>query len=528
MAKQTRVAVIGAGISGLVAIKEALAAGFDVVGFDARPEVGGAWAYQDCALDDQPDAVWSSMYQGTMLNSCRDTSSFSDFPFDPARYPDYFKHTLMLQYLNEYADHFGLRAHIRLRTTVLECVPQEDGTWAVRTQQEGVSESETALFDAVFACSGHLSSPMIPDFPGLKDFQGQFLHSHCYRTPAPFEGKKVAIIGFGSSAVDIACEIAPQAKELHLITRRGGWVLPRYILGKPTEALDNRATQLWIPSKVSQWLQTKLLNIVDIPSPPSLVPSHRLLEQSPTLRGDFKEKVATGLITIQRATVSTFTPTGLSLTPSLPTTTTPPPTTIDADVIIAATGYNLTLPYVPPSTLTSPQTPPNSVALYKLLLPAHHRNLFLLGFAETIGPLPPAAEAQARHTVALLSGRIPTPSQDEITRGIAAFHAHQAKSFVHSPRHALVTHMIAYTDGLLEPLGAAPTFGRLLGRVFTSGQPWRALKVLSAVWFGIPASAQWRLVGEGSAVELAEETVLRIASGKGELSLGERRALGLV
>ncbi len=85
-------------------------------------------------------------------------------------------------------------------------------------------------------------------------------------------------------------------------------------------------------------------------------------------------------------------------------------------------------------------------------------------------------------------------------------------------------HNIQYIDALLEPLGAAPTFGRLLGKVFTSN-PWKALQVLNAMWFGIPSSAQWRLCGYGAKEGLAREGVLRIAGEKEELSEKELQML---
>lgn len=184
--------------------------------------------------------MWSSIYQGTVLNSCRDTTSFTDFPLDPARYGDYFSHRQYLRYLYEYAEHFGLLQHVRLQTKVLSCLPRgDDGSWTVRLQSKD-GAVEDRHFSAVFACTGHLSTPTIPDFPGRVSFQGQLFHSHFYRTPGPFQGKRVVVIGLGSSAVDIACEIAPSAKELHIITRRGGWILPRYLLGKPVEGWDSK------------------------------------------------------------------------------------------------------------------------------------------------------------------------------------------------------------------------------------------------------------------------------------------------
>lgn len=229
------------GLSGLLALKECLSEGFEVHCFESRPEIGGQWAQQpDVTPSDSPDTVQSSMYDGVVLNSCRDTSALPDFPLDPARYGDYFGHRLQLRYLHEYAEHFGLLEHIYLSTRVVACEPRADGaSWAVKVQGKGQSEARECIYDAVFVCAGHLSSPSAPDFQGRNAYTGQFLHSHYYRRPGLFERKKVAIIGFGSSAVDIACELAAGADEVHVISRRGGWVLPRYVLGKPTEAWDS-------------------------------------------------------------------------------------------------------------------------------------------------------------------------------------------------------------------------------------------------------------------------------------------------
>ena len=242
---ETNVRTFPQGISGLAALKECLQAGLDAQVFEARPEVGGAWAYEPCSFDSGRSDVHSSVYQGTILNSCRDTTSFTDFPFDPARYGDYFGHKQMLQYLHEYAEQFDLKKHIRFQTRVLDCRPRgfgKDG-WDVTVQRIDMAP-EQAIFTAVLACTGHVSRPKTPAFKNRESFQGKFFHSHLYRTPGPFEGKRVAIIGLGSSAVDIACEVAPQAEDLHIITRRGGWILPRYVLGKPTEAWDSTCTSL--------------------------------------------------------------------------------------------------------------------------------------------------------------------------------------------------------------------------------------------------------------------------------------------
>ena len=499
-------------MSGLVALKECLEAGIDAVVYEGRSEIGGQWAYQP-----DPEKATSSIYQGTILNSCRDSTSFSDFPLDPARYPDYFGHRPMLQYLQEYAQHFNLHKHIRLSTRILDAEQLPEGTWKLRISQDG--DEEAVVADSLLCCTGHDSKPRIPDFPGRSDYQGEFLHSHYYRSPAPFEGKRVAIIGFGSSAVDIACEVAPQASELRVVARRGAWVLPRYVLGKPLEAWDNRATQVTLPQSLAQWLQTKLLETVEGKAPKEMRPDHKVLEQSPTVRGDFIEKVRTGVIKVTKASIDQVTPTGLALSNG---------ETFDFDVIICCTGYDqLTIPFLPPNAIRDKDTPENSVNLYKFLINPDIDHLYFLGFMELFGPLMPTVEAQARHVAALITGRIPKASHETMLKDIDRQRTFQAKHFLPTERHTLIAFPIPYIDDLLAPLDANPTFGRLLGRVFSSGHPWKALGVLNAVYFAITSSAQWRLFGRGAKYDLASETVLRVAGGAETLSAAEVKELGL-
>ncbi|KAL1859589.1 hypothetical protein Daus18300_009590 [Diaporthe australafricana] len=522
-----KVCVIGSGLSGIITLKECLAEGFEVQCFEARSQIGGQWAHQpDVSPSDPAESVQSSMYDGVVLNSCRDTSAMTDFPLDPSRYGDYFGHRQQLSYMDEYAGHFGLKKHIRLSTRVLASEPRKDGSWAVRIQEDGKDAAEELVFDAVFVCVGHLSTPSIPDFKGKDVFQGQIMHSHFYRRPGPFDRKKVAIIGFGSSAVDIACEVAPGAEEVHVITRTGGWVLPRYVLGKPTEAFDNRATQVWMPVGAAQWLQTKLLQIVDGKAPEAMRPSHKILEQSPTIRGDFVEKVRTQVIDINRGSVEYLTKDGLVISTARGEETVTEE--LKVDVIIACTGYDqFDYPFLPSDVVRGPETPANRVDLYKFIVPPRYDNLFMMGMIELFGPAAPSFEAQARWACSVLSGRIGLPPKVKMREDVAKFQAWQEKQFMNTERHALIAYAIPYNDELLEPLGAVPSFGKCLGRVLSSGHPWRALKVLNAVWFGIPSAAQWRLFGYGANEELAVETTLRIAEGGKTLSKGELKHLGV-
>lgn len=272
-----------------------------------------------------------------------------------------------------------------------------------------------------------------------------------------------------------------------------------------------------VPPKISEWIQTKLLEFVDIKVPDELAPEHSFLSQSPTIRGDFLEKVVTGLITVQRAGVDSLTSTGIQLSTGKQ---------IDADVIICATGYDyFHLPYLPDDAVRAKGSAPSAVDLYKLVLSPNYDNLFMLGFIETLGPFPPVVEGQARYATAMVEGRISRPTQDAQWAQIKKWQQHQASAFVKSDRHRILEHSLVYLDDLLAPTGIPPTGARLLAKIFT-GNPWTALKVLSAVWFGIPTSAQYRLFGHGSKETLAKETILRVAAGKKKLSEEEVKCLG--
>ncbi|KAK8123082.1 hypothetical protein PG984_011752 [Apiospora sp. TS-2023a] len=542
--QKKRVAIIGAGLSGLVACKECLSEGADggveIVPevFETRPEIGGQWAYQ-AEPDKATGELHSSIYDGVVLNSCRDTTGFSDFPIDPARHGDYFSHWQMHQYLLEYADHFKLHPHIRLSTKILRCVPDRsssDGadedddkgtTWTVTFQGPNDKEPQQRTYDAVISAIGYNTIPLVPDFKGLKEnFKGEFLHTHYYRRPGRFEGQRVALIGAGSSAIDIACELtAAGCREVHLVTRRGTWVIPRYVLGKPVEAWDNRATQIWMPGRLGEWLQQKLLDVVQGPHPDKLKPKHRLMQQNPpTIRSEFLERVNTGLVKVHRADVDGFEGDHclvLSEGTRLE----------DLDTVMSCTGYHRTQPHLPADVLRgdSDNEEDDSINLYKLVVPQRYRNLYFVGMSEQPGPAPPAAEAQARYVVSAIAGHHSPPRGPALAAAIRQEQAWRRASFVASPRHANAESYVPFLDNLLAPLGANPTMGRLLAPrlLFRNGGLLDGLRCLGAVYFDVTSNAQWRLCGRGANPELAAATILRTARGDKEFSKREKELLGI-
>lgn len=188
-----RVAIIGAGCSGLSAIKCCLDEGLEPVCFERESDIGGLWNYTDKAKLGK-----GSVYKSCVINTSKEMMAFSDFP-PPKDFPTFLPHKYVLEYFKLYAKRFNLLNHIMFNTNVKNITPSKDysltGRWVVTTscQKSGVTTSD--VFDGVLICSGHHTYPYQPQFDGLEKFQGKKLHSHSYRTPHEFTDKKVLVVG---------------------------------------------------------------------------------------------------------------------------------------------------------------------------------------------------------------------------------------------------------------------------------------------------------------------------------------------
>lgn len=395
------------GLSGLVAAKECLEEGFVPTIYESRDGIGGQWKHEE------PNPVTgeahSSIYDGTIANSCRDTSSFSDFPIDPARYPDYSRHEQFLQYIREYADHFALEKFIVFQTKVLNCEQLPDGRWTV------TSVRGEEIYDGLLVCTGKNNFPSMPQFDGLENFRGDVVHSHVYRRPASYAGKRVAIVGFGSSAVDLSSEICTQAQSCHLVTRRGGWVLPRHIMGSVSESYESRLSQYLVPEFLMTVILEFIYRLVMGKIPPELKPDHRILEQNPSVRDEFLDHVRAGRITAHRTTIDRFTETGMCLNNGK---------VLEVDAVIFCTGYRNLFPFIADSIYVGKR--PNSLHLYRMIVPPQLQNIFFLGLVELAAPIHIAVELQARWVVGVLSGRITLPSNTQMCHAIEAFEKRQS------------------------------------------------------------------------------------------------------
>jgi cation diffusion facilitator CzcD-associated flavoprotein CzcO len=142
--RRDAVCVIGAGASGLAAVKNLREHGFAVDCYERETSVGGAWNWRH---DRSP------VYASTHLISSRPLTEFPDFPM-PDGWPDYPHHSQVLSYLERYAKHFGLGEHIWFGTEVVSAVPVGDGRWDVTTQSTGGGSSRVQRYAAVIVANG--------------------------------------------------------------------------------------------------------------------------------------------------------------------------------------------------------------------------------------------------------------------------------------------------------------------------------------------------------------------------------------
>ena len=210
-----RVCIIGAGLSGLCAAKHLKQKGFsNITVYESTSRLGGVWNFH-------PDPSHpGALYKNLTTNLPHQLMQFPDFPFPNAPSIDtYPHHSVVLDYLRAYHDHFDLAPYIRYHHKVIKLIPpslaspsappQSLPQWTVYVEdtQSKVTHQET--FDSVIVCNGHYTKPHIPDFIGLRRFQKPIVHSQSYREPSRelFEHKCVVVVGYRSSGIDIALDI---------------------------------------------------------------------------------------------------------------------------------------------------------------------------------------------------------------------------------------------------------------------------------------------------------------------------------
>jgi cation diffusion facilitator CzcD-associated flavoprotein CzcO len=424
------IAVIGAGAAGLCAAKYLKQAGFqNITIFEIGTQIGGMWCYQN-------DSGRSSAYKTLHINTAKNLTNFSDYPFDST--VQFFpSHWDMHRYLISYADHFGLTPLIRFGTRITDVKPlfvpgREEPRW-VLTLENGAQQS----FDRVIVANGHLSEPH--HVAELQGFTGQYLHSHDYREPEPFVGKRICVVGAGNSAFDIASDVCVNSPYCVLVARSGVLIAPKLILGHPFTDVSMRLYRDWIPEFVRRRLLRALVFLVhgrmtDLGFKPLTKRTH------PTSNATIVQHVAyrrvmvkTGIEGVRGQTIR-FDDGSEN----------------EFDVIIAATGYSIDLPFISSEIVPVKD---NRIDLYKRIVPPGWPGLYFVGMFNTTTALNQVFEWQSKWIAEVELGHAVLPPPDEMIADIDAKREWIASSYQNkSPRHTIEEEHLPYRRELVRAM----------------------------------------------------------------------------
>lgn len=203
---QISIGIIGAGASGLIALIQLKEAGYsNVTCLEKAPELGGTWRenrYPGLTCDVPSHAYrFSFAPNAEWTQTCAPGQEIQD-------------------YLKKTAAEFGVADQIVYDSEIAEA-RYEGGKWHLATKNGASYE-----FDVVITATGVLHHPVYPDIPGLEDFEGEAFHSARWRDEVELEGKRVGIIGTGSTATQIVVALADVAEHVTVFQRTAQWVFP--------------------------------------------------------------------------------------------------------------------------------------------------------------------------------------------------------------------------------------------------------------------------------------------------------------
>ena len=235
-----RIAVIGAGPSGLSAGRELLEQGFSQFTiFERASGIGGTW--------------YLHSYPGL---ACDVKAAAYTFPGEtnPAWTHSFAERNEILAYLKRCTTEFRLDPHLRLNTRIVSARYQEDGSWKLVT--DGGEEFD---FDVVINAMGNQHTPLYPNLVGRDSFAGDSWHSTEWKHDVALEGKRICVVGSAAAAVQIVPEIAKVAEHLYVVQRTPNWVLPRG--RKPYSALSRALLRVDSLRRLHRALHCKIVNL---------------------------------------------------------------------------------------------------------------------------------------------------------------------------------------------------------------------------------------------------------------------------
>ncbi|MEQ8847122.1 NAD(P)-binding domain-containing protein [Botrimarina sp.] len=429
--RRERVAVIGAGTSGLAMVRRLREGGLAVDCLERERDLGGNW---NIALRT------SRVFESTHLISSKRLTEYLDHPM-PDHWPEYPSHRLVLEYLRGYADRFGLEEAIEYGAGVRRVQPL-DASRAASGWLVELESGERRRYGSLVIANGHNWDPSFPAWSGRagaeSPFTGIEMHSGEYKSPECLRGQRVLVVGGGNSGCDIAVEAAQHAAATRLSLRRGYHLLPKFYRGLPIDQVGENLLRLRLPIAARRAL-AGLVSYLMLGSRASVglpKPDHKLFETHPVINSQLVYCLRHGDLEV-RPDVERLTEEGVRYVDG---------SEEEFGVVLYATGYRLSFPFIDKSLLAWRDGRPQ---LYLNVFHPERDDLFVLGMIQPDSGQWGLVDRQARLVArCLLASRSDTPAARRFRQEKRGDDRVRRLRYVETARHLLEVEHFGYARRL--------------------------------------------------------------------------------
>ena len=346
-------AIIGAGPSGLAMAKILRDKGIAFHGYEASSGVGGLW---DISRFESP------LYPSTHLISSKRMTEFKVFPMRDD-VPDFPHHSYVIDYFNSFAEQFKLNDFFSFNTRI-NAITKCNSGWDIKLEN-----GEIHTYKGVILATGTFSKSKLPKY--ADKFEGEWMHSKNLKSFDFLKDKRVLVVGGGNSGCDIAVEASRIAESVCLSVDKGNYFVPKYIKGKPYDTLAKNWT---LPRFLKQRIDSFVLkNLVgDISRFGFPKPKHKMYQLHPVVNTQVLYQIGHGHIEVCKKIID-IKGTSVQFANEI---------TRPFDVIIYATGYQLSYPYINNEYLNWQGYAPK---LYLNIFNPKYPSLTVLGMVEATG-----------------------------------------------------------------------------------------------------------------------------------------------